>query len=85
MEKPPEATQDMSKSKVNYTWVILFMYSVEAEFPFSCENLNNLEGTDFPFYLMEGQLDNKSRIIPFKLHSDQPYCVFAKVQKGKKN
>lgn len=81
MDNPPEPTQ--TTSRVTYSWVILFMYSVEAEYPFSCVNLNNLANTDFPFYLIEGALDDESRVVPFNLYSDNKYCVFAKVQKGK--
>lgn len=83
MDTPPAPTQGAAKSRVTYGSVILFMYSVEAEFPFSCVNLKNLADTDFPFYLVEGALDDKSRIVPFKLFSDQTYCIFAKVQQGK--
>ena len=81
MDNPPESTQSISR--VTYSWVILFMYSVDVEYPFSCMNLRNLANTDFPFYLIEGSLDDNSRIIPFKLFSDDKYCVFAKIEIGK--
>lgn len=83
MDNLPEPTQG-SRSRVTYSSVILFMYSVEAEFPFSSVNLNNLNDTNFPFYLVDGSLDDKSRVVPFKMFSEQTFCLFSKVQKGKK-
>lgn len=85
MSNLPEPTQATSKSRVSYSSVILFMYNVEVEYPFSCQNLNNLVDTDFPFYLVEGCLDDESRMIPFQLYSDQKFCVFAKIQFGEWN
>ena len=82
MDTPPEPTQKLAQSRVTYNSVILFMYSVDAQFPFSSANLKDLTDTDFPFYLVDGALDDDSRTVPFKLYSDQSYCVFAKVEHG---
>lgn len=57
------------------------MYNVEVEFPFSCVNVKDLVETEFPFYLVEGSLDDESRKLPFTIFS-QTYCVFGKVQEG---
>lgn len=84
MENQPESTQTSMKSKVVYKWVFLFMYNIEVEFPFSCFHLKDLEDTEFPFKFVEGPLDDESRKIPFKLFSGQNYCLFSKIEHGKK-
>lgn len=85
MANVPEATQSGSKSSVVYHWVILFMYDVEVEFPFSYTHVNDLDGSEFPFpfHLIDGPLDDQSRMIPFELFTDKKYCVFGKIQEGR--
>lgn len=69
-------------SKVEYRWVILFMYNAEVEYPFSCEHVKDLEASGFPFYLVDGPLDDESRTVPFQLFSGRKFCLFAKIQNG---
>ena len=87
MPNLPESTQCQGqgapKSKVVYHWVILFMYDVEVEYPFSYYHVNELQDSEFPFQLVDGPLDAESRREPFPLFSGQKYCLFAKIEKGK--
>lgn len=85
MSNPPEATQKDSKSRVVYHWVILFMYDIEVQYPFSYAHVNELQGSEspFPFYLIEGPLDDDSRKVPYELFPDRKYCVFGKIQQGR--
>ena len=80
----PAPTQGTVSSKISYHCVFLFMYNAEVEFPFSCVKLKDLVNTSFPFNLVEGSLDDESRKTPFNLFGTQQYCLFAKVQDGKK-
>ena len=84
MSNTPEASRDCA-SKVPYRWVFLFLYNVEVEYPFSCENVKDLECSGFPFHLLEGPLDDESRTVPYQLFTGQKFCVFAKVQSGRKH
>lgn len=47
MSLTPPLTQ--TKSGTVYRWVILFLYSEDTEFPFTCVPLTALEGSNFPF------------------------------------
>lgn len=78
----PPLTQGAVSSKIRYHWAIMFMYSPEVEFPFSCMNLKDLTDTNFPFDLVEGSLDDESRTETFTLFDTQPFCLFAKIQEG---
>ena len=60
------------------------MYNIEVEFPFSCVHVNDLEDSEFPFDLVDGPLDDESRKRTFKLFSGLNYCLFAKIQEGKR-
>lgn len=59
------------------------MYNIEVEFPFSCVHLRELEDSEFPFQLVDGPLDEDSRMEPFQLFSGLNYCLFAKIEKGR--
>lgn len=47
-EMPPP-TQGSGKSVTVYRWVILFLYSEDTEFPFTCVPLSAMENSNFPF------------------------------------
>lgn len=82
-DNAPNPTQAATKSQVVYHWVILFYYSPDAEYPFACVNLKELENCGFPSHLVEGPLDDESRQTPFELFQSQRYCLFAKIERGK--
>ena len=46
----PPPTQS-GKSMTDYKWIILFLYSEDTEFPFSCVPLAVLEKSNFPFHV----------------------------------
>ena len=58
------------------------MYNPDVEYPFACYNIKDLVETDFPFFLVEGSLDNDSRKVPFKVFSEEKFCLFAKIEQG---
>lgn len=83
----PAPTQVSTKSTTVYHWVILFLYDENTEFPFSCEALATMKNSDFPFHAIEGSMDASMRNepIPLSTFGGQMYCIFAKIEKGKKN
>lgn len=80
----PPPTQ--SKSAVVYKWVILFLYSEDTEFPFSCYQLSSLEKTNFPFHAIEGSMNAELRRQPIELsltgEPNEKYCIFTKIEDG---
>lgn len=59
------------------------MYDAEVEYPFSSVHLRDLQDSTFPFQLVDGPLDDESRMIPFELFPNQKYCLFGKIQEGR--
>lgn len=82
MATPPQATQTSGKSKIVYNWVMLFMYNIDVEYPFSVYHVKDLEETEFPFHYVDGPLDDNARKEPFLLFSGQRYCLFSKIEQG---
>lgn len=80
----PPSTQPSGKSCIVYKWVILFLYDENTEFPFSCVSTASLEGSNFPFYVIEGSMDVTLRKEPMKLDGlgESRFCIFAKIEEG---
>lgn len=84
MATEPPSTQSNAPSSRSYTWIFLFNYDPNNEYPFTCVNLSKFKGTDFPFDLISGHLGLEDRLKPRELMgiSGQRFCLFAKVEEG---
>ena len=79
------ATQGRS-SRI-YDWVIMFMWNINEEDPFSIVPIRHFKGgNDFPIELVTGALTDKSRIKRYKINclpGNNNYSLFCKIEKGK--
>ena len=82
---PPPATQSQGASSRVYSWVILFHFDENNEFPFSSVLLDNFKDSNFPFSVITGHLGLSDRLKPreFSRLPGPKYAVFAKVEQGK--
>ena len=73
------------KSPFRYKWVILFVWQLNEEYPFSSVPLSVLGNNDFPMYLITGPLNDKSRTNKFQLSNlpGRKYSIFMKIEEGK--
>ena len=83
--RPPLATQ--ARSSTTYNWVILFLWHLSEEFPFSVVPLDlfrKKRESDFPMHLITGPLSDKSRMNQYKLVelTGNIYSVFCKIEVG---
>lgn len=78
-----ESTQVSGQSARKYMWCILFHFDVDDEFPFICVSLEDFQGKDFPFDLINGHLSLADRQKPRNV-AGKIFCVFAKVEEGNK-
>ena len=72
-------------SKFKYLWVVLFIWQLNEEFPFSVLSLDVFKGTEFPMYLINGPLSKKSRMDKYTLAklAGKKYSIFMKIQEGR--
>lgn len=84
LNRPPP-TQQKAPSNRKYVSVFLFNHDLDNENPFSSVSLDQFEGTDFPFQLINGRLSLEDRLCPrdFSKFPDSKYSVFAKCEEGK--
>lgn len=82
----PQATQLDNSTNRTYVSVFLFNYDLDSETPFSWVYLNQFEGSDFPFNLINGRLSLDERLKPREMSKlpGSKYCVFAKCEEGRK-
>lgn len=84
-EGNPPSTQPSGKSSIVYKWVILFLFDENTEFPFSCVSTASLEGSNFPFNVINGSMDAELRKEPIQLDAlegSKRFCIFAKIEEG---
>lgn len=72
-------------SLINYGHVILFMWHISKEYPFSVTSLAHFKGSDFPFNVINGPLSDEDRQIKHKLTrlQGQDYSVFCKIEQSR--
>ena len=74
-------------SQMTYSWVILFVWDMTEEFPFSILPLRHFDKCeDFPKELITGPLtDEEGRVKKFRLKNvpGKAHSVFCKIQQGK--
>lgn len=82
-EHPP-STQVLNPSIRSYVAVFLFNYELDNQHPFSSVSLDNFEGTDFPFNLINGHMGLADRLKARTLSRlpGSKYCIFAKCEEG---
>lgn len=82
----PGARQPMTqrgKSKLKYSWLILFKNDVNEEVPFSVVPLSSFAKIDFPWSLIEGEMSSECRGEIRKIDSlPGEYRFFCKIEKG---
>ena len=73
------------KSPNKYNWVVLFLWRVDEECPFTTVPLRHFEQSEFPFNLIHGGLSDESRQERFDLPRlpGRIYSIFCKIQEGK--
>ena len=73
------------KSPIKYNWVVLFLWRVNEEYPYTTVPLRHFDESEFPFNLIYGSLTNESRQERFDLPRlpGRIYSVFCKIEKGK--
>ena len=78
-------TQSNGKSKVKYSWIVLFKIDVNEREPFFCEPVKTFEGSNFPLTSIQGEMKKECRIksYEFNCFPGELFFIFAKVQKGK--
>ena len=78
------ATQNLSSRR--YEWIILFVWNVNEEHPFSIIPLQHLKSeNDFPIELVTGPLSDKARRNKYKIRTigAKNYSLFCKIEMGK--
>ena len=85
LEDPPPATQASSHSNREYVAVFLFEYDIDTEQPFSSVTLDNFQGSDFPFEVINGHMGLSDRLKPRSLSRlpGRKFCIFAKCEEGR--
>ena len=80
----PMTQQNTNVSPTTYLWVILFLWELNEEFPFSVVPLHLFTKDDFPMDLITGPLPDQERVKPRELTKllSKKYSVFAKIEKG---
>ena len=68
-----------------YKWVVLFMWQLNEEHPFSVVPLHHFKKSQkFPFELITGPLTDKSRLVRYKLDNvpGNGHSIFCKIEEG---
>lgn len=78
-------TQKDKKSKIKYSWIILFKFDVNETQPFSVAKLKDFADCDFPWNTITQELTHLARIQihEFSCLPGHQYAIFAKIQYGK--
>lgn len=77
-------TQGQVKSKIKYSWVILFKYDVNESNPFEMARLGQFLNSDFPWKVIKEELSKEYRTIVHELAGfpSSKVLIFAKVEYG---
>lgn len=82
---PQTQNEESGKSKLKYSWVILFHFDINVSTPFVIYKLRDFLDTEFPWNVITGELSQESRIklFEFSCMPGKKFFIFAKVQYGK--
>ena len=77
-------TQDENKSKIQYSWVILFDIDIHKPNPFFIVKLRDFVDTDFPWKSMKDVMTPETRIASHTCSNfpGSKFHIFAKVEYG---
>ena len=77
-------TQETVKSKVQYSWVVLFDFDINNPKPFTIAKLRDFLGCVFPWRAIREELTREFRIqlFEFSCFPDKQFFIFAKIQYG---
>ena len=83
-EETPVFPMTQASSSTRYLWVVIFVWQLNEEFPFSVVPLHIFENTNFPMHYITGPLNDSNRFA--KLHLQKMvgnmYSIFCKIEAG---
>lgn len=77
-------TQDTVKSKVQYSWVVLFHFDINNPKPFQIVKLRDFLKCVFPWRAIREEMTREFRIQLFEFSNfpEKQFYIFAKIQYG---
>lgn len=78
------STQEGVKSKVRYSWVVLFHFDINNENPFIIVKLRDFLDCEFPWRSIKQEFSREFRIklFEFSCFPGKQFFIFAKIQYG---